>query len=259
MAEEFSKQFLIALISVLSNFLSAFTGGGAGLIQLPALIFLGLPFSKALATHKIASIALGVGASIRHKREKTLKVNLSKMIILFGIPGVIFGAKLVLFLPDQYTTFILGILTLLLGIYSSRLKRSYTVKNPRVLDLRHMIIGYFILFLIAILNGWLSSGTGLFVTLWLVKWFGMSYLSAVAHTLILVGIGWNSTGAIILALNNEVQWSWIPILILGSITGGYLGASFGISKGEEVVKRYFDFISIIIGLSLISKSVLTMP
>ncbi len=74
MIEEFLSHFLIAFISVLSNFLSAFSGGGAGLIQLPALIFLGLPFTKALATHKIASIALGIGASIRHSREKTLSI-----------------------------------------------------------------------------------------------------------------------------------------------------------------------------------------
>ena len=42
----------------LSNFISALSGGGAGLIQLPALLFFGLPFSKALATHKVASVAL---------------------------------------------------------------------------------------------------------------------------------------------------------------------------------------------------------
>ena len=79
-----------------------------------------------------------------------------------------------------------------------------------------------------------------------------------AHTLILVGIGWNSTGALVLALNSNVEWAWIPTLILGSLTGGYLGASYGIRKGEAIVKRSFEFISIIMGLSLMSKGILTL-
>ncbi len=50
-------QALFFFISLIANIFSAFAIGGAGLIQLPALIFLGLPFGIALATHKVASIA----------------------------------------------------------------------------------------------------------------------------------------------------------------------------------------------------------
>ncbi|MCB1819707.1 MAG: sulfite exporter TauE/SafE family protein, partial [Gammaproteobacteria bacterium] len=59
------EQFILFLISLVANLFSAFAGGGAGLLQLPVLIFLGLPFGVALATHKIASVALGVGATLR--------------------------------------------------------------------------------------------------------------------------------------------------------------------------------------------------
>ena len=47
---------LIFAISLVANVFSALSGGGAGLIQLPVLIFLGLPFGIALATHKVATI-----------------------------------------------------------------------------------------------------------------------------------------------------------------------------------------------------------
>jgi hypothetical protein len=52
-------QLILLLFSFLANLFSAFSGGGAGLIQLPLLLFLGLPFGIALATHKVASVALG--------------------------------------------------------------------------------------------------------------------------------------------------------------------------------------------------------
>jgi hypothetical protein len=63
---------MVFLASLMANLFSAFSGGGAGLIQLPLLIFLGLPFAVALATHKVASVALGIGAAIRHLREEPL-------------------------------------------------------------------------------------------------------------------------------------------------------------------------------------------
>jgi uncharacterized membrane protein YfcA len=52
-----AELLLLFLVSLVANLFSAFSGGGAGLIQLPVLIFLGLPFTVALATHKVASVA----------------------------------------------------------------------------------------------------------------------------------------------------------------------------------------------------------
>ena len=54
------------------------------------------------------------------------------------------------------------------------------------------------LFFLGFLNGSLTSGTGLFVTIWLVLWFGMDYQRAVAYTLIMVGLFWNGSGAVTL-------------------------------------------------------------
>jgi uncharacterized membrane protein YfcA len=50
--------------SLVANLLSALAGGGAGLVQLPVLIVLGLSFPLALATRKLASVALGIGATL---------------------------------------------------------------------------------------------------------------------------------------------------------------------------------------------------
>ncbi len=63
------EQFIVLITSLIANTFSALAGGGAGLVQFPVLLFLGLPFSVALATHKIASVALGVGALVRYFKE----------------------------------------------------------------------------------------------------------------------------------------------------------------------------------------------
>jgi uncharacterized protein len=71
-----ANQLLLFIVSFAANVFSAFAGNGAGLIQLPALLFLRLPFSVAVATHKTASVALGLGATL-HWREAILNGAIS--------------------------------------------------------------------------------------------------------------------------------------------------------------------------------------
>ena len=85
---DYIQQLILFLIAVVANWFSALAGGGAGLIQLPILIFLGLPFPLALATHKIATVALGVGATTRHMREGHLDWRILLLIFLAGTPAV---------------------------------------------------------------------------------------------------------------------------------------------------------------------------
>ena len=96
------EHVMLFLVSLMANLFSAFSGGGAGLIQLPVLIFLGLPFAVALATHKVASVALGIGATIRHLREEPLERHLVTPVLAFGPPGVIVGANVILNVPRKW-------------------------------------------------------------------------------------------------------------------------------------------------------------
>ncbi len=247
-------QLALGLIAVLANALSALAGGGAGLVQLPALILLGLPFAMALATHKVASVALGLGAAGRHWRASSLDPARSALILAAGLPGVWLGASAVLALPDRIATTALGLLTLGLGIYSARKKDLGTEDHISPLTTNKIGIGALGLFLIGVLNGSLTSGTGLFVTLWLVRWFGLSYSRAVAHTLILVGLVWNGTGALVLGFRGDIRWDWLPALITGSLVGGYLGAHISLAQGNRLVKRAFELLALLMGTSLLIRS-----
>lgn len=248
---DWTEQIILFFVSLFANAFSAFAGGGAGLLQFPVLLFLGLSFSVALATHKVASVALGVGATLRHFREGTLERSFSFYILACGLPGVVAGANVILGIPDSMARFGLGLLTVGLGMYSffnSRLGLEYQPSNRHK---RGYLLGGVVLFGIGFLNGSLSSGTGLFCTLWLVRWFGLDYKRAVAFTLVLVGLFWNGAGAITLGMLGAVKWSWVPTLLAASLIGGYLGAHWSIAKGSAWVKRAFEVVTVLVGFKLL--------
>lgn len=246
-----TDSILLFLISFIANAFSAFAGGGAGLLQLPVLIFLGLPFSVALATHKLATVALGIGATSRHFREGSLNWRISLLILLSGLPGVILGAMVIVQVPERPAELALGFLTIGLGLYSVFNKNMGQKEHSYDQNKLHQAIGFGVLFLIGILNGSLTSGTGLFVTLWLVRWFRFDYKQAVAYTLVLVGLFWNGTGAITLGLQAPIRWDWLPVLVVASILGGYVGAHFAITAGNKWIKRIYEVVTLLVGIKLI--------
>lgn len=245
------EHFILFVISVLANTFSALSGGGAGLIQFPVLIFLGLTFSVALATHKVASVALGVGAALRYISTSRLEKQFVILLLVAGLPGVVLGGSLILHVPDRCAEIALGILTGSLGIYSFFKPALGQLYRPVHRDKRGYLRGGLMLFLLGILNGSLTSGTGLFVTLWLVLWFGMDYQRAVAYTLILVGLFWNGAGAITLGILGDIRWDWLPALLLGSLIGGYLGSHLALRWGNQWIKRCFEIVTLAIAVKLI--------
>ena len=248
---DYTEHLLLFVIAVVANWFSALAGGGAGLIQLPILIFLGLPFSLALATHKVATVALGLGATARHLKEKHTSIGLLGLIVLAGIPGVVLGAYWIIDIDDRVAEIILGLLTLSLSLYSFMKPELGLKAAPLHRNTWGIAIGALGLFIIGISNGALSAGSGLFVTLWLVYWFGLDYRLAVAHTLIAVGLGWNASGAITMSLMADVKWDWLPALILGSLIGGYLGAQSSIKAGNVWIKRCYETVTLIVAIKLL--------
>lgn len=248
---EILNQIVLFVVSVVANMFSAFSGGGAGLFQLPVIIFLCACFKSALATHKVASVALGIGATLRHMRDSQLERRFSLFILMWGLPGVVLGAMLILKVEDRHAQVALGILTLGLGIYSHYKKSLGLHYKPKNRNRSGMLWGGTGLFVIGALNGSLTSGTGLFVTLWLIGWYGLDYKRAVAYTLVLVGLFWNALGALTLGLQTSIKWEWLPALLLGSFIGGYLGAHMSIVADNKWIKRVFEILAIAIGIKLI--------
>jgi len=253
----FNKYIYIFLISFLSNTFSAISGGGAGLLQLPALILFGIPYHQALASHKLATVALGIGGSLRNYKSLRDDIWVAWQILFFGLPGVIFGTYIVVYISEQYLYLFLAIISILLAFYSFFTPDLGLSSGNIKPNLGQKIRFFILIFIIGIMNGSISSGTGLLVTILLIRTFGIDFLRAISLTFLTVGIFWNFTGAIFLSKIGSVTSNLLIILIIGSFLGGYFGAHLSKLKGNIVVKKCFTTICLLVGISLLIKSIKT--
>ena len=251
----FYSNVLIFLISFFSNTFSAISGGGAGLLQLPSLILFGVPYYQALSSHKLATVALGIGSSLRNLKSLRNDINVAWQILIFGLPGVILGTSIVEYISEKYLYLFLGIISILLAVYSFFKSGLGQSSGKNKLNLVRKIRFYIFIFLIGILNGSISSGTGLLVTILLIKTFRIDFLRAISLTFLTVGIFWNFTGAIFLSKIGPVSSKTLIILIIGSFTGGYFGAHLSILKGNILIRKTFTTVCLLVGISLLIKSI----
>jgi len=249
------KSIYIFLISFFSNTFSAIFGGGAGLLQLPALMLSGIPYYQALASHKLATVALGIGGSLRNYKSLGNDISISWQILIFGLPGVILGASVVEYISEKYLYLILGIISIFLAFYSFLKPDLGLSSGNNKLKFVHKIRFLIFIFLIGILNGSISSGTGLLVTILLIKTFEMDFLRAISMTFFTVGIFWNFIGAVFLARIGSVPLNLLMVLIIGSFTGRFFGSHLSKLNGNILIKKTFITVCIMVGISLLIKSV----
>ena len=168
---------------------------------------------------------------------------------------MLLGTSLVEYIPENYLYLILGIISILLAFYSFLKPDLGLSSGNNKLYLVHKIRFLILIFLVGILNGSISSGTGLLVTILLIKTFEMDFLRAISMTFFTVGIFWNFIGAVFLTRIGWVPSNILLVLIIGSFTGGYFGAHLSKLNGNILIKKTFITVCILVGISLFIKSI----
>ena len=238
---EISMGFLAASFaaSFLACFFSSLAGGGAGLILLPILLLLDLPFVNALACHKLAVGFIGVGGGYRFIKEGLIDWRVFWWTGLIGIPFVVLGTMFAAYVSGDLMKPVLGGIILCLVFISVFKKTGHLEHAPRTLMPKHWIIASLCLFPMAFYSGWISAGSGVFTTYLYLVYFRYDQMHATAMTLSANGIFWNAVGALAHVFMGHIIWSLAPGLISGAVLGSYCGASLGIKKGNVFLRFVF--------------------
>jgi uncharacterized membrane protein YfcA len=264
MGEIFTADFWsIITAGFLVGIVVGLTGMGGGALMTPALIFLGVNPSAAVANDLVAaSINKSVGAGVHWKHGKP-NLKLAGMLVVASVPFAFAGAFIVKAVggggesSETFLTYAIG--TALLFTASTYALRMY-------LQLRHVTAGNVIseedpvirpvpTLLVGAVGGLLvgitSVGSGslimvalllLYPTLSAVKLVGTDLVQAVPLVL---------SAAISHVLVTGVDWAVLIPLIVGGTPGTFLGARIANWVSQSVIRRGIVIVLTLTGLKML--------
>jgi uncharacterized membrane protein YfcA len=241
----------IFIIGIFNGFINV-TAGGAGLINTPLLLALGLHPYAALATTKFITFGSGIAGSTRYHRGNIFqnKILVLLMLIICLVGGVI-GASLTFLINEsvlRWAIIIVAVVVLYLTIFKQQKPEKIAETPPSKLK---YAIALSAIFFTSIYGGSIGMGAGIIVIAIYVHYMKFSYVhSSALMTLFTLALTFGSTA--IFMVKGAVNYEYGIPLFIGSVIGGWIGAHMAITKGNKLIKT----LTVVIALLLICKIVI---
>ena len=253
----------VLLVSFGVGIVVGLTGMGGGALMTPALFFLGVPASAAVANDLVAaSVNKTVGATV-HWRHGKPNMKLAYLLIVASVPTAFAGAFIVKAIggggeeSESFLTYAIGVALLFTAAtYAIRMYiqlRYVTSGNviseedPKIRPVPTLLVGA----TGGLLVGITSVGSGslimvalllLYPTLSAIKLVGTDLVQAVPLVL---------SAAISHVLVTGVDWAVLIPLIVGGTPGTFLGARIASWVSQSVIRRGIVIVLTLTGLRML--------
>ncbi len=236
----------VFLIGIISSILGSLVGG-ASLLLIPFLIFIGLPPQVAIATDKFGSIGNALSAFYKFQKAKKIRWKYVPILAILSLAGSLIGANILLNIDPKILQNIVGFILLLLMPFIF-LKKDIGVKDSKPTSFK-IAVGLILYFLVQIFSGFFG-GVGPIIFYILIITFGFTIIEANATQTIPILVLFISS-LIIFALNGIINYEVGAVLLVSMAIGGYIGAHIAIKKGDKWVKGLFALLVIILSIKLL--------
>lgn len=236
-----------------TGFVSAFVGsisGGAGLVAVPVLLFLGIPAHVALGTFNLGDIGYKVGNIIKFSQHKNLGVSWKDVLVLtlIAVPATALGATFVVAVDPTVLSKLVGIVLLAL-IPLLFISKDLGVKENRATGVRRAL-SHVAFFFTRVWVGFFSPGSGFLETYVKMRGYGYTILQGKAVTRIphmLAGLA----GAAVFAASGFIDYKLAFILFFGMLLGGFFGTGYAIKKGDAWLRPILGIIILVTAIKMI--------
>lgn len=253
---EFLQDITISwmIVFVITGFIAGYIdsiAGGGGMIQVPVLLYSGIPPVFVLATNKMASLFGTLMATIKYFLSKKISMKIVSIAIIPCLIASYIGSKLVMYIPDEIIKW--AILVAIPIALFFLLKKSMDIKEEdtkltnKNIVLATAPIGFY--------DGILGPGTGTYMTIAMKKFLHIDYIIATASTKPL-NLATNVGSAIAFVMAGKVLWMIAIPMAIANMSGSYVGTHFAIKGGEVFIKKVLIFVLIFMLLANIIKIVL---
>ena len=223
------------IIFILTGFIAGYIdsiAGGGGMIQVPILLYSGIPPVFVLATSKVPSLLGTLVATFKYALSKKI---LWKIVFIAIIPCLIasyIGSSLVMYLSDdiiQWAILLSIPLALFFLLKKSTKKDDTNIKlSKKNIILSTAPIGFY--------DGLLGPGTGTYMTICLKKFLHLDYIIATATTKPL-NLATNIGSALAFLFAGKIIWMIAIPMAIANVFGSYIGSHYAIKGGEAFIKK----------------------
>ena len=259
---------LIAVTGLLIGTVVGMTGMGGGALMTPALIFLGINPTAAVANDLVAAaIYKSVGAGV-HWREGSPNLRLAMWLGFGSVPCAFAGAFIIEQVggegeQDKFVKVAIGyallvaaatyVLRLLVNLREKARGRARRDENPPIRPIPTVLLGAVGGLLVGLTS--VGSGSVIMVTL-LLLYPGL-------HAVRLVGTDLVQAVPLVLAaaishvLVTGIDWDVLIPLVIGSIPGIYVGSTMANRVPQMIIRRGIVLLLFVTGLGLIGLGAVT--
>ena len=243
----FDLDYHVLLILIIFGFLAAFIDsvvGGGGLISLPALMFVGLPPSTAVATNKLAGTMGSLTSTITFYRSGKLDIKSVYKLFPFVFVGSMIGAWIVHLLDPNVLKPLMLIMLAAVAVYTIFKKDWGGVSTYKKLTPTRYALFIFVITLIGFYDGFLGPGTGSFL-LFAFLMVGFDFLKSAGNAKFL-NFGSNIAALLMFIYLDQINYAYGLPMGLAQIAGAIVGSKFAIKRGSGYVRKLFIVVTIIL-------------
>jgi len=236
--EDITTSWIIIFIvtGFIAGYIDSIAGGG-GMIQVPVLLFSGIPPIFVLASNKVASLFGTLMATIKYAASKKISWKVVSYAIIPCLVLSYIGSKLVMYVPDyiiQWAILLsIPIALIFLLKKSKEIKEENTKLSKKTIILSTAPVGFY--------DGLLGPGTGTYMTISMKKFLHLDYIIATASTKPL-NLATNVGSAIAFLMAGKVIWFIALPMAVANVLGSYVGSHYAIKGGEKFIKKVLIYV-----------------
>lgn len=234
---------ILLLFGFLAAFIDSVVGGG-GLIALPALLFVGLNPTAAVATNKLAGTLGSLTSTISFYRSGNMDFRSVSKFFPFAFIGSLLGAWIVTLISPNVLKPLMLFMLAAVAVYTICKKDWGSVSAVKTLSPVRLILLLLLLLAIGFYDGFLGPGTGSFFIFTFLL-LGFDFLKAAGNAKFL-NFGSNIAALLMFMYLGEVHYIYGLIMGIAQIFGAIVGSQFAIKKGSSFVRILFIAVTLVL-------------
>ena len=243
----FDVAVLLFFVSLLAGTVDAIAGGG-GLINIPALMAVGLPPGAAIATNKIGGIAGSTAATLHFLRARQIDLKRSRWMMLCTFLGSLAGSFALTRIDSGVLRQVIPLLLICFALYFLLSPR--VGAEDRTQRITPALYALTLAPLIGFYDGFFGPGTGTFLAISCVTLLGFNLVKATAQAKLL-NLCSNLSAVIFFTLHGNIIWSFALPLLAGQLIGGTIGARLVVTRGQRLIRILMVIMSLIVSVKML--------